>query len=168
MTKYSAKYRIFGQITEHSAKNRIFGNIRFCPNVRTIWMAEYSYSSETENPVSFEHCKKCRFSDPLNTICPQIGVFFTPLHLQCRRHMCMWKPPNSYHLLSEKISIDSTQDSLHFQHHPCNLTTSVANTPSHFWCWWLKIISALLLLLSLTFSLFLQSSPIYRFHRLVR
>ena len=49
------KYRTFGQNTEYSVKNEYCPNIRIRQNIRLILMAEYSYSAETENPVSFEH-----------------------------------------------------------------------------------------------------------------
>ena len=62
MAEYSAKWPNIRQRTEYSAINEYCPNIRIRPNIRTIWMAEYSYSAETENPVSFEHCLRLPIS----------------------------------------------------------------------------------------------------------
>ena len=49
------KYRIFGQKPKIRPNTECFPNVRIRPNIQIILMAEYSYSAETENPVSFEH-----------------------------------------------------------------------------------------------------------------
>ena len=50
------KYRIFGQKPNIWPNTECCPNVRIRPNIRIILMAEYSYSAETESPVSFEHC----------------------------------------------------------------------------------------------------------------
>ena len=51
--------QIFGKMAEYSAFYRILGirpNVPIRQNIRTFFGSECSYSAESENPVSFEHC----------------------------------------------------------------------------------------------------------------